>query len=291
MNASSRSNRDTPTVTEPTPGCVVVATDPGVAVALGARMHAIRVDPPTSTRAGREVGRLWFADDATARRVTAGLRAMGVAAVLGPPDTAHEVGWDRRNAATVVSSRLAVGFPWAATPDGVQHYVEVDPGVGFGTGGHPSTLLLLQELSDRVVGGESVADVGCGSGVLLVAAAVLGAAGGVGVDINVEGLEAARANATANGVADRVDFSDRPVGQLAQGHARFDIVVANIHAPILIDMAGDLSRLLAPDGWLGLSGVSPAQISRLVAAFPELEVDAHRTHPDGWASVVARRRR
>lgn len=230
--------------------------------------------------------RLWTPSESAARGLVQRLRSLGVSALQGPPDAAHEIGWDRRNAATTIDERLAVGFPWSPEPDNVERFVAIDPGVGFGTGSHPSTRLLLEVLSARLEGGESVADIGCGSGVLAVAAAVLGASTGVGIDINVPGLDAARRNAGANGVDDRITFSDQSLAELVEVGRQFDVVVANIHAPILREMGPDLTALVTPGGWLGLSGLSPAQVSRVEAALPDVEFEAPRNHTDGWSALV-----
>lgn len=240
----------------------------------------------TVLRPGRSVAWVRVIDDPFARQLVADLRVGGISAVLGPPDEAHAVGWRNRNRPTVVSDRLTVCFPWAQTDGDGSTVVEIDPGAGFGTGDHPTTVLMLQELSERLEGGESVADIGCGSGVLAIAAARLGAHRADGIDINAAGLVAANRNASMNGVDHAAQFSETPVREL-QGI--YDAVVANIHAPLLASMADHLTRLVSPDGWLGLSGLSPAQVSVLVAAFPGFEFEAPR-HRDDWTSLVGRRR-
>ena len=92
-----------------------------------------------------------------------------------------------------------------------------------------------------------------------------GAARSIGIDINKAGLLAAVANARRNEVTDITHFAPTTLDQLTQ---QFDVVVANIHDQILRELASDLVARLKPTGWIGLSGVSPGQISRLVAAFP-----------------------
>jgi hypothetical protein len=112
-------------------------------------------------------------------RVVAELRERGWSAVDRPAGGGHLSAWRANSAPLRIGPRLMVCFPWTeldrdALAAGVA-VVEIDPGAGFGTGGHPSTRLLLAALEARLRGGERVADVGCGSGVLAVAAARLGA--------------------------------------------------------------------------------------------------------------------
>src|SRR5207248_2337498 len=105
-------------------------------------------------------------------------------ATARPVGGGHLVAWQRSNRPTVVRDRLCVCLPWSEDPPpaGVT-IVDIDPGGAFGAGSHPTTRLLLAELAHRLQGGDRVLDVGCGSGALAVAAARMGAAHAVGVDI------------------------------------------------------------------------------------------------------------
>ena len=85
-----------------------------------------------------------------------------------------------------------------------------------------------------------------------------------------------------------VRFSATSVDALAASGIKYDVVLANIHAPVLADMAASLTKLVAPRGWLGLSGLSPAQVSRLIAAFPAMAFEPP-THLDDWTALVATR--
>jgi ribosomal protein L11 methyltransferase len=226
-------------------------------------------------------GELSGADRAAA--VVAALRCEGWAADVRPLGGGHLAAWRAHTAAVVVHPKLWVCFPWSETDRGdAPLVVEVDPGQGFGTGAHPSTRLLLAELADRLEGGERVLDVGCGSGILAVAALALGASGAVALDLAPAALSATRANAARNGVADRLEVADRPVGEVDE---RFDVVVANIGARPLVELAPAIAARLAPGGWLALSGLSGAQTSVVAAAYRPLEVAA--TVTDGeWSALV-----
>ncbi len=264
---------------------VVVAASTGSSRAAVGELRsrgATGVDawPVTSDRAllyGR------FADDASAARVVADLRASGWPAVLRPLGGGHLAAWHANTRPVVVEDRLWVCFPWTEVDRSTTALlVEIDPGAAFGAGGHPSTRLLLVELARRMRGGESVLDVGCGSGVLSVSAARLGAASVTAVDVDERAIASTRANAARNGTSATVAASTTPVAALT---GSFDVIVANIGAATLVELGPALRTRLAAGGWLGLRGLSPAQVPRVAAAYPSTRVVAMPTHDD-WAAVV-----
>jgi ribosomal protein L11 methyltransferase len=229
-----------------------------------------------------------FAEDGMAERVTEDLRADGWPATSRPEGGGHLAAWEAHTRPVPISDALWVCFPWSEFDrTAVPLVAEIDPGRAFGTGGHPSTILLLSELAARLRGGETVLDVGCGSGVLSISAAKLGAGGVTAIDVREVAVETTLANASRNGVADLVDASTESIGELGQLGRQFDVVVANIGAHPLVEMAPKLQSCLAPEGWIGLSGLSPAQVSIVAAAFPLVEVLA-TPQLDDWAAVVAR---
>lgn len=177
----------------------------------------------------------------------------------------------------VRAGRLVVVPAWIEPPptgaDDV--VVPIDPGRVFGHGGHPTTRLLLEELDGRVTGGESVLDVGCGSGVLAVAAARLGAGRVVAVDIDPEAVTVTRANAARNGVT--VEVSTTPVTEVA-GH--FDLVLANIGAGVLEELA---PTLLALGDVLLLSGVLGDRAGEVADRYAGT---AAVTELDGWVAIA-----
>ena len=221
-------------------------------------------------------------------RVVAELREQGWSAVDRPAGGGHLSAWQANNAPLRIGARLVVCFPWTeldrdALPPGVA-VVEIDPGAGFGTGRHPSTRLLLAALEARLRGGERVADVGCGSGVLAVAAARLGAAHVSAVDVAEPGRRATVANAAGNGVAGVVALPGTGSG-VDDLQGDFDVIVANIGAAPLVELAADLRARLRPGGWIGLSGLSPAQLSRVAAAYRPLREVARPTDGE-WAALL-----
>ena len=220
----------------------------------------------------------------TVHRVVTELRRQGWAAAARPADDDPQlIAW--RNGTRPIcigDGRLLVTLPWADVERHAVPVVEIDPGGAFGAGTHPSSRLLLEALAARLQGGERVLDVGCGSGVLAIAAVVLGATAAVGIDIEDAALTATHANAVRNGVEPQVMASSVPL-QAIDG--TFDVIVANIGRDVLIDLAPDIERRLAPGGWLGLSGISPAQVSLVAAAFSALRVVA-TPRLDDWAAIL-----
>jgi ribosomal protein L11 methyltransferase len=183
-----------------------------------------------------------------------------------------------------VGKRLWVGPTWHEPPASMAAVVRLDPGLAFGTGSHPSTRLVLAFLEAELRGGESVLDYGCGSGILAIAAAKLGAAQVDGVDVDPEALRTAAANAQANGVHLRLALPGEPL------RAEYDIVVANILAQPLIVLAPLLAARTARGGRIALSGILGAQAQEVADAYqPFFDCGASRTL-DGWALVEGRRR-
>ena len=125
-------------------------------------------------------------------------------------------------------------------------------------------------------------DLGCGSGVLGLAALGLGADRLVAVDLKPSAVEATRRNATLNGLAGRVD-AELPPLEVVDG--RFDVIVANVGRSVAVESAAALVQRLGPDGWLGVSGISPAQVDQ-VGAFLDPLVQVGRTDDGDWSAAV-----
>ena len=191
--------------------------------------------------------------------------------------------WRLHAEPTWIAPDLVVCPAWIPFPDspGVTA-IRIEPGATFGLGDHPTTVLSMRAVREVLRSGSTVLDVGCGSGVLAVAACVLGAASARAIDISPASVPTTRTNADANGVGDRVDVSVTP---LVEVDGQFDIVVANILAPTLIDLADDLIRVTAPGGALVVSGVLADRHDHVEAALRPLQ-RADRTTLDGWAALT-----
>jgi ribosomal protein L11 methyltransferase len=195
--------------------------------------------------------------------------------------------WVRRSreqfAPLSIGARLWVGPSWHEPPAGVAAAVCLDPGLAFGTGSHPSTRLVLGLLERTLRGGESVLDYGCGSGILAIAAAKLGARQVDAVDLDPQALEATEANARANGVAVRVAAPE------ALPAARYDVVVSNILAQPLMLLAPLLASRTAPGGRIALSGILQDQARAVAQAYADwFEIAA--SAQEGWALLEGTRR-
>lgn len=167
--------------------------------------------------------------------------------------------WKRFYRPIPVGNRFLVLPAWMEPPATERLVIRIEPGTAFGTGMHPSTRLCLQALEDRVRPGQPFMDVGCGSGILSIAAALLGAQPVVALDIDPEALEATRANARLNRVEQVIHPMLGSVEALlvAQGVPRqAPLVVANILAEVLVELLEQgLDQLVMPEGELVLSGI------------------------------------
>ena len=182
-----------------------------------------------------------------------------------------------------IGRRLWVGPSWHEPP-ALRIVVRLDPGLAFGTGTHPSTQLCLRFLDQHIRGGERVLDYGCGSGILAIAAAKLGAAQVDGVDVDPQALDTACANAGRNGIELRATLPEAlPAGS-------YDIVVSNILAQPLIVLAPLLAARTRPGGRIALAGILQAQAAEVAAAYaPWFDTGIHGVQDD-WALVAGARR-
>ena len=168
--------------------------------------------------------------------------------------------------------------------------LRIDPGLGFGTGTHATTYLCLQLLVELIRPGAAVLDVGTGSGVLAIAAALLGAGEVLAVDTDPEALENAAGNVALNSVGEIVTPRLGSI-ELAAGR-RFDLALANILAPTLLGMlAGGLADLVADDGSLVLSGFAPAEAEGLAEAAEAAGLHRGELRASGdWAALRVEKR-
>ncbi len=267
----------------------VELSDPGAGTE---RESAIFGEPGGAVDARWTVSRVTALFPATAD-VPAALARAGARLGCVPP--AHETcavadqDWVRATQAQFapvrITDRLWIVPSWCAPPDPRAVNVTLDPGLAFGTGTHPTTRLCLEWLATTLPEGATVLDYGCGSGILAIAAAKLGAACATGVDIDPQAVDAARATAAANGVACDFVAADRlPAG------SSFDVVLANILANPLRLLAPALAARTRSGGRIVLSGILAEQAADVVAAYATwFIIDAWKTD-EGWVALAGVRR-
>ena len=258
-------------------------------------------ETPLYAEPGESAGTLWpvsritalFAADADWRRALADA-GMAVDAPA-PPHEVHPVAdadWVRATQAQFapirITGRLWIVPTWCKPADAAAVNIALDPGLAFGTGSHPTTRLCLEWLSDNLRAGEAVLDYGCGSGILAIAAARLGASRVDGVDIDAQAITASRANASANHVtATFVEASRFGAGAAVD----YDVVVANILANPLIVLAPLVAARVGRGGRVVLSGILAAQAPAVAAAYAEwFNIAVWKAGEDDWVALAGCRR-
>jgi len=180
--------------------------------------------------------------------------------------------WKQHYKPILIGERLLILPAWLESPDPKRIPIKIDPGMAFGTGTHPTTQLCLElmEISTNHSPLSTVIDVGCGSGILSIAALKLGAKTVLGVDIDIESVKNSRENADVNGVGEELLLGQGSVTEVLAGQFPFKsapLVVANILAPVLIRLfdAG-LADLIEPNGEIILSGILDHQAESVIEA-------------------------
>lgn len=183
-----------------------------------------------------------------------------------------------------VSRRVWVVPSWHAAPDSNAINIELDPGLAFGTGTHPTTRLCLNWLDEHLRGGEHVLDYGCGSGILAIAAMKLGARSAAGVDIDPQAVRVSRENAERNGVAASFHASDSAPPLEA------DVVLANILANPLRVLAPALAAAVRPGGRVVLSGILAGQAEDVASIYQDWFDMDEAVEEEGWVCLSGTRR-
>jgi ribosomal protein L11 methyltransferase len=219
------------------------------------------------------------------------LREIGTLEVTEREEEDWANAWKAHYRVHRVGRRVLVKAPWheyAPAPGEV--IVELDPGMAFGSGLHPSTQLSMALLEDELQPGDRVLDVGIGSGILATAAALLGASAVDGVDIEPVAVRAALENARRNKVGAIVRVAQGSVGERAPFQGEYDLVVANIIARILIELAPGLRRAVAPGGTLILGGIIDVKEDAVREAFAAEGLTlVRREQREDWVALVMRR--
>lgn len=199
------------------------------------------------------------------------------------PDTDWERAWMDEFRPVQITSGLWVVPSFCEAPDYSSVNISIDPGLAFGSGTHPTTHLCLQWLAKVDLKNKTLVDYGCGSGILAITAARLGASKVYAFDIEEQALLATQDNAARNGVADKITIchSDKDIP------SNIDIVVANILLAPLLDLRSRFTELLAEGGKLGVSGLLSEQLPTLAAAYSAELRHSETEIRDQWAMYTA----
>lgn len=208
-------------------------------------------------------------------------------------------GWQKYYKPILIGETLYIVPQWMReepVPDG-RTALYLNPGLTFGTGSHASTQLCLEGLEKVVQAGDRVLDLGCGSGILAIAALRLGAAHALGVDIDPKAVDVAYENAEMNGIGkDRLTvlagdvLSNRAFAQSLQQNA-YRVVLANIVADVIIPLSAQVGRYLTADGWFLCSGVIDTRADEVQTALERNGLFVtERRERNGWVSFTARRK-
>ena len=221
--------------------------------------------------------------DEAAAAVKAAAQECGLKDLSYDSETLEDQDWVRLTQSQFdpiqISERLWITPSWHKAPAGNAVNLQLDPGLAFGTGSHPTTRLCLKWLDTQIKGGESVVDYGCGSGILTIAALKLGAGSAVGVDIDEQAIRASNDNAAQNDVQAHFYLPDG----LPQG--QFDVVVANILANPLRMLGEMLAARTKQGGRIVLSGLLAEQSAELGEIYSQwFDIEPAETE-EGWARL------
>ena len=256
-------------------------------------------DAELRLQAGLEETALWQHNDVTALypeytdvgAVVQQLRAELASELSTPrvdllPDADWASAWMTHYRPQRVGRDLWVCPSWLTPPEPAAVNILLDPGLAFGTGDHPTTALCLEWLAEQPLRDYDVIDYGCGSGILAIAALKLGARAARAIDIDPQALRVSRENAERNGVQARLTII--PPEELA-ADAQADVVIANILARPLIELAPRLSALVRPAGQLLLTGLLREQAEDVRAAY-DAGFEFQTRQRGEWVLFVGRHR-
>jgi ribosomal protein L11 methyltransferase len=233
--------------------------------------------------------RVFFQHDAGRAEAIAALRAafptLGIDLVDVPDDD-----WAARSQKSLTAVRAGsfiVAPPWDLpdSPPADVTVIVIEPSMGFGTGHHATTRMCLRLLSDLDVSDLEVLDLGTGSGVLAMAAALRGARRVVGIDVDVDAIASAEASAALNTLPDTIEF--RVADFRSSPPSTADVVLANLTGGMLTSSATAIAALIRKDGHLVISGFDHTEVDAVVRAFPGFSEDARLTE-DTWMALQLR---
>lgn len=235
--------------------------------------------------------RVSFADVTARDNAAAAIASLDLGLAVEAVDLPDDdwVARSQQSLSAIAAGRFIVAPPWdlPAGPPADGHVIVIEPSMGFGTGHHQTTRLCLAALGAVKVAGRTVLDLGTGSGVLAMAASLLGARAVRGVDIDADAIAAAIRSAALNVLPTPVVFDTADL--FASPAEAADVVLANLTGAMLIKAAAPLAALVAPGGALVVSGFMDYERPGVEAALEAFEV-ASRSHEDEWCAGVLHRR-
>ena len=210
--------------------------------------------------------------------------------VVDEKDWAHA--WKAYFNVTRITDKIVVKPEWKDyTPAPGEVIIHIDPGMAFGTGTHPTTSMCLVLLEAHVQPGKTLLDVGCGSGILMIGAAKLGAGAMTGIDLDPMAVDITRKNLKKNGIApDHVTVGVATLDKTPE--IRYDLICANIIAQVIVSIMPDISARLAPDGTAILSGIIEERVVDVYAALDAENFECVRKiRQEEWVALVVCRKK
>jgi ribosomal protein L11 methyltransferase len=199
--------------------------------------------------------------------------------------------WKENYHPILIGEKLLILPPWLENPHPERIPLHIDPNMAFGTGTHPTTQLCLKLTEQNLKPGMDVIDVGCGSGILSIAARLLGARHALAVDIDPLSIQATLDNAALNGLTSGIECGLGSVGEIHQGKfslRQASLVLANILAPVIISLLGEgLGNLVTPGGSLILSGILDHQADHVLKTASSYGFKAtHTIRSEDWVAIA-----
>lgn len=212
---------------------------------------------------------------------------LGEVSVQSVDETDWSEAWKKYFKPHKPGKRLVIKPTWEAyTPNDGEIILALDPGMAFGTGTHETTILCIQELEELIRKNYVILDIGCGSGILAIASALLGCRKAIGVDLDPVAVDISRANAQLNNVSDKVEI--RQGNLMDTVHEKADLLVSNIIAEVIVKMCPDAFRYLSANGIWIASGIIKDKVLQVEQALRDGGFSIlHIRSMNEWAVIVA----